>query len=145
MPEKTKSNHQTYIRELIARLESDKKMVMIIIMFELAIILFSGKEIITSLILPALSFNLKLILTFSMLCLLLSAWFNYLYYRRLHLNELALPKFLIEGTYQDARDMIFNDKTGLWAKHGYKYTVATYLLTAGILLYIVFFVNIIFK
>ncbi len=136
---------QVYVQELMARMDSDKKMIMLMIAFILAVVVFTGKEILLSTQLASLSHNMKVALSIALASLLLSAFCYFLYYRRVHLNEVALVQFLIEGTKEDARDRIFCPTNGLWAKHGQKYEAGNFFLTVGFLFYLGFFVAVIFS
>ena len=56
-----------------------------------------------------------------------------------------MAKFLIDGTDENARNLIFDENTGIWAKHGWKYISAHIAFGIGIVGYLGFVIRAIFK
>ena len=139
-------NKIKYIEQLIAVLESDKKSVLLYIAFEIGIVVFTVKDLTIGkgTLFPDEAKIIPQPVIFSLLgslaLFLLAAWMHFLYYRRLHLNIVALVQHLLEETAVAAKTMVFDEDNGLWAKHGWKYTAANTALAAAVLLYFVFLI-----
>jgi hypothetical protein len=142
------SRDKEYLEKLIELLESDKKAVMIYIALELAIPLLTIKDIAIGQSILVSSdpkiLIVKVILVASLFLFLVAALFHFLYWRRIHLNEFAVAKYLLNGTGEDARTLIFDEKSGIWAKHGWKYILAHIAFIAGVIGYLSFFISAIF-
>jgi hypothetical protein len=138
------TNDTKYIEKLLEIIESDKKMVMLYISFALAILVLMVEKVAFSAPsdTPRVDQNTpaKIALIASSLVLALSAFFHYLYYRRLHLNMYAMAKFILDDDANEAHDFFFNVKTGIWKRHGWKFNTGLALFWSGIVAFCVFLI-----
>ncbi|MEO8747096.1 MAG: hypothetical protein ABI379_05525 [Rhodanobacter sp.] len=139
---------EEYIKQLIKLLESDKRAVMFYMAFELAVPVFTikdlafGQSALAST--DAAAFATKLVLVTSLALFLMAALFHWLYWRRIHLNEFAVSRILLSGTGEQARELVFGERTGLWGRHGWKYIAGHVALGFGMVTYLAFFAITIF-
>lgn len=88
-----------YLEQLIELLESDKRAVLLYIAFEFAVPLLTIKDLAIgqSVLISTDSGILaeKLVLLTSLALFLSAAFFHFLYWRRIHLNEFAVARILI--------------------------------------------------
>lgn len=142
------SRDEKYLETLISVLEADKKQLTLFIGLELAVPLFTikdvsfGKDLITGV--SSIPNSIKVIIIISMICFLAAAFFHFKYLRRVHANTFAVARFLLNGTGEDARALLFDDTKGLWAKHGWNYNLAMVFLYLACASYALVLFNVIF-
>ncbi|RMA41978.1 hypothetical protein D9R08_10915 [Rhodophyticola porphyridii] len=80
--------------------------------------------------------ELRLWLGVSTACLLLAALCHFIYMRRIHMNAFAVARVMLETAQgADARRLVFDRQSGLWARHGAKYRLGMVFLILGCLAY----------
>jgi len=132
-----------YLEKLIELLESDKRAVLLYIAFELALPVLTikdlaiGQSVLSSTDSGMLAAKVILLVSLGLLCL--AALFHFSYWRRIHLNAFAVARILLDGTGEQARELVFNESTGIWARHGWKYVAGQAALALGIVAYVAFF------
>ena len=136
-------NDQDYFKTLISLLEADKQQLMILIGLEIGLPILTLKDLSfgkvvfdTSETIPD---ALRISLGISIVLLFAGAAVHWTYMRRVHMNAFAVARLMLQtGNGEDARQLVFGDETGLWARHGYKFNLGMALLVAGLLTYAVF-------
>jgi len=117
-----------YIEALIQDVESDKKAVLLYVLFEAGTIVFMLREFDSELIL------LRLVFIFAIVSLLISLWLFFKYFRALHKARLRLTNCLYSLDANEAQSIIKSPLAGVWMFHGKKLLYAKKLLVIGILL-----------
>lgn len=108
---------------MLSLMEEDKKSVLLYIAFDLAVVslVISGK------VLTVESF-FRPVVVVGLVYLLISAYFFFVYYRKIHLASFSVAKTLLTLDFAKA-DTI---RTEVWDKHKFKYWAAFFSMVLGI-------------
>lgn len=126
-----------YVKQLIDHLESDKRSVLLYVLFDLGLlaitlnILFGSTQL-------ALSCIVKGIFSLSIISIGLSALFFFDYFRVIHVERLNLTKFFKNQTPDEAK--ILYDKfvtVGIYRTTGWPFTWGQRMLLLGVILYLI--------
>lgn len=133
-------NDQEYFKSLVSLLEADKQQMMLIIGLEVGLPILTLKDLSFGKVVfdavDTIPGAMRIWLGASIILLFLAALCHWLYMRRIHMNSFAVARLMLQtGDGEDARKLLFDARSGLWAKHGYKFNLGMLFLVAGLIAY----------
>jgi hypothetical protein len=128
--EQQTSQDREYIRALIEDLESDKKSVLLYLVFELGLIVVVMTKTFPN------SNSLPFLVLVSLSLLIISVLLFFKYFRELHCARLKVTTCFRKTDVDEAHRIVKSEETGIWHHHKAKYNWAKGFLYAGVCLYL---------
>lgn len=119
-----------YIHALIEDLESDKKSVLLYLVFELGLIV-----VVMTKTFPDIK-SLPFLVLLSLNLLIISVLLFFRYFRELHCARLKVTKCLRKPDIDEAHRIVKSEENGIWQDHKAKYNWAKGFLYGGVCLYL---------